>query len=274
METGGSHESAITPVSETPSISIDSIRTLSTSIAVGLLGLRRVLSSGAKLSSELHASCREKFTNAEICEFYGASELSFVAIAKSSEAIPNGSVGRAFAGVEIAIRDEQGRSLPPGQVGRIFVMSAMHFLGYTQDYGDALVKAGAWLSVGDLGYLNENGCLFLAGRSDRMIVSAGKNIYPEEVESALLEHVAVDAAAVIAVADEKRGKRLVGVIRCKPTCSVSRSALVQHGRQYLPQYKVPQIFFICENWPQTRSGKTDYAAINKAFQAGEITPLT
>ena len=235
--------------------------------------LSRVLSSGAKLNSRLRERFHQQFSDTELCEFYGASELSFVAIANSSEAIPADSVGRAFSGVTLSIRDENGQRLPPGQVGRVFVASDMTFLGYAQEHQDDLLRLDTAMSVGDLGVLDENGHLFLRGRADRMIVSSGKNVYPEEIEDVLLNHPAVKAAAVIGVTDEKRGKRLAGIIQWEAAQDISRSQLMEYCRKHLPQYKVPRLFSVCHHWYETRSGKTDFAAVQNAWQHGDVTEL-
>ena len=234
--------------------------------------LHRMLSSGAKLTGALRERVREKFHHVELCEFYGASELSFVTISKSSESIPATSVGRAFAGVELSIRNELGAKLPARSVGRVFVESEMTFLGYTRAT-DEPARFGSAISVGDLGYVDEDGCLFLQGRADRMIVSAGKNVYPEEVERVLQSHPVVQSAAVIGVADDKRGKRLVAIVQFAGKRSLCRAALISHCRASLPSYKVPRIFGICAQWRYTHSKKTDFAAIACAWNSLDIAEL-
>lgn len=228
--------------------------------------VRRVFSSGAKWPENWLAKFNRAFPNAELCEFYGASELSFISIARSSEAIPDNSVGRAFHGVDISIRTESGDVLPAGEIGIVFAASDMLFSGYAGAGERSIGKQGRSMTVGDLGYLDENGYLYLVGRRDRMIVSSGKNIYPEEVEAVLLRHRCVESAAVLALNDEKRGQRLVAFLRCAGDQPPDRSGLIAHCAESLPRYKVPTKYAVCNPWPTTRSGKTDYKALEINLQ--------
>lgn len=233
--------------------------------------VRRVFSSGAKWPPQWRAVFDKVFCHAELCEFYGASELSFVAIAKASESPPAQSVGRAFRGVTIRIKDARGNDLPAGETGQVFVESDMVFLGYA---GERCVDGvHTALTVGDRGYLDNQGFLFLRGRVDRMIVSSGKNIYPEEIEQVLLVHPGIDCAAVIGVDDDKRGQRLVAVVKGKSETRICRADLLTHCRNSLPPYKVPRVYAVCETWPLTRSGKTDNLKITEAWYNNKTSLL-
>ena len=236
--------------------------------------LRWVISSGSKWRGEDRQILRRNFPSAGFAEFYGASELSFVSVAREEESPPPGSVGRAFAGVDIRIVDEAGKSRPAGQTGEVFVRSPMVFDGYAggkQQTG--IRRAGDFLSVGDMGCLDDRGFLFLAGRRDRMIVTAGKNLFPEEIEAVLLNHPGIASAVVVPVEDAKRGARIAAVLQLQEGAAVTRSQLIACAREYLPLYKVPRLYFTVRDWPQTRSGKTDLIALKQRLADGLCEPL-
>ncbi len=229
--------------------------------------VRWVLSSGAKWFVSAEAALRRLFPNARFAEFYGASELSFVTVRKHDEACPADSVGRAFSGVRLAIRSEHGALAPAGEPGRIFVESPFLFMGYALG-STPLTRHGGEICVGDLGRLDENGFLYLVGRENRMIVTSGKNVFPEEVEQVLAAHPAVRAAAVLGVPDPQRGERLVALVSLEPGARVTRAELSRHARQRLPLPLVPRILALPRCWRWTASGKTDFAAMRQDWDAG------
>jgi len=230
--------------------------------------MRLVLSSGAKWFGADTPRLRRAFPAAEFAEFYGASELSFVTVRKDGEPVPPGSVGRPFSGVTVTIRDGSGGRVPSGGSGYVFAESPYLFSGYAcGDSGD-LLRAGEAISVGDIGYLDENGALYLTGRANRMIVSSGKNVYPEEIEAVLERHPGVETAAVLAEPDARRGERLVGLVRVRGGAPVTRSDLVAHARSRLPLYKVPRVYAGVTEWPLLPSGKTDLQALGRIWREG------
>lgn len=235
--------------------------------------VRWVLSSGAKWPTGATPRLRRLFPAARFAEFYGASELSFVTVAKDGEDVPAGSVGRAFDGVVLTVRDREGRPLPPGRAGLVFVESPFVFAGYACGDAAGLLRAGSAVSVGDIGVLDDRGFLRLVGREGRMIVTSGKNIQPEEVERILQAHPAIAAAAVLGVPDAKRGERLVALVRLRPGVATTRSALIAEARSALPLYKVPRLYGIAADWPMTRSGKTDFHALGRMWAAGQYGAL-
>src|SRR5690606_10766981 len=198
--------------------------------------------------------------------FYGASELSFVTLARGDRRVPKNSVGRAFLGVTISIRDANGKSRGRGRTGFVFVESPLVFSGYATGGGN-LMRAGEAISAGDRGYLDEKGFLFLEGRADRLIITSGRNVQAEEVEAVLMRHRQVVDAAVIGVPDSKRGTRLVAIVNLRPNARVGTASLTRHLRKVLPLYKVPTRFAKLAEWPRTRSGKTDFAKIEKLWAA-------
>lgn len=235
--------------------------------------VRWVLSSGAKWFAGAAGELRHQFPAARFAEFYGASELSFVTVARDDEPVPETSVGRAFHGVTLSVRDQGGRRLPVGRVGRVFAESPFLFSGYAAGGEGDLYRADGAMSVGDIGRMDAEGFLYLIGREKRMIVTSGKNLFPEEVEHVLERHPAIAAAAVMGVSDARRGERLVAVIALAEGARASRAALIAHARAALPLYKVPRLYYRTARWPRTPSGKTDFDALRRLWENGDCAAL-
>ncbi|MEZ0213473.1 MAG: class I adenylate-forming enzyme family protein [Xanthobacteraceae bacterium] len=223
--------------------------------------LKVLMVSGAKWGPQTRAAAARLFPNAATAEFYGASELSFVTIGHARDAVPPGSVGRAAPGVEIAIRDAAGRDVAPGQAGTIWVRSAMLFDSYACGGGEETRREGGWLTVGDHGLLDALGFLHLRGREKRMLVTAGLNVYPEEVEAVLAAAPGIAEAAVFGRPDPLRGHELVAVLRMDEATSPDEAALRAFCRRHLPAAKVPHRFIRLDEWPRTASGKPDLLAL-------------
>ncbi|MBA2673897.1 AMP-binding protein [Ramlibacter sp.] len=228
--------------------------------------VRLVLSTGSKWPPGDAGRLKRGFPQAEFCEFYGTSELGYLTLAKVSENIPALSVGRPFPGVCITVRDGKGEVLAPLQHGLVYAESPLMFMSYAYGAEGAEVRAGSAVSVGDVGYFDEDGLLYLAGRANRMVISGGRNIHPEEVEEALQAHPAVLRAAVLGVADALRGERLVALVQVR--AGTSRADVIRHGLSRLPAYKVPRQYVLVRDWPATQAGKPDFAALQRLLAAG------
>lgn len=236
-----------------------------------LTSMRWILSSGAKWPAGEREPLRRLFPRARFAEFYGASETSFMTVAKADESSPESSVGRAFSGAVVTIRDRAGRSLPAGMTGFVFVESPFLFMNYACGEASDLLRHGDAMSVGDIGFLDPEGFLHLVGRASRKIVTSGKNVYPEEIEQALERHPAVASAAVLGAPDSHRGERLIALVHLRANATVTAADLISYLRGALPLYKVPRIYACVPDWPLTRSGKTDFDRLRQAWIAGAIT---
>ena len=232
-----------------------------------LLTLRWVLSSGAKWFAAATDNLARLAPNARFAEFYGASELSFVAVRKSGQVCPETSVGWAFAKVHISVRDDKGALLAPGAVGRIFVRSPYLFTDYAT--GDELItRHQDEMSVEDMGFLDAAGFLHLVGRADRMIVTSGKNVYAEEIERALEQLPQVRAAAVFGIPDTLRGQKIVAFIVYEVDCTPLRADITRKLRSLLPFAFVPHVVARPFEWRWTASGKTDFKAMRALWDDG------
>lgn len=229
-------------------------------------GLTRIITAGAKLPSSLRARTGMTFPNADIIEYYGASELSFISLAKGSESVPPDSVGRPFSGVEISIRNDAGAKLRATQVGTVWVRSDMICTGYVGPTdGSGLRKEDEWATVGDLGHVDEKGFLFLAGREGSAITSGGYTVYPSAIENALLSHPGVADAAVIGLPHAKWGEVIAAAIVPKSGQPPTEEDLSAHCHESLEPYACPRLWLFAENLERTPSGKIKRATLADLF---------
>ena len=221
---------------------------------VELPELRLVVVGGSKLDGSLRAGLARVAPDAEVREFYGAAESSFITLTDADS--PGDSVGRAYPGVEIAVRNAEG-DLPEGAQGEVWVRSPYLFTGYAgEDPGGAVWRDG-WLSVGEIGYLS-GGHLYLAGRRGRMVTVADQNVFPEAIEALLMAQAGVMQAAVLPRADPARGTVLVAVLRGDRT---QEAVILRAMRVELGPLKAPKAVIWVQDWPLLASGKTDLVAL-------------
>jgi acyl-CoA synthetase (AMP-forming)/AMP-acid ligase II len=166
------------------------------------------------------------------------------------------SVGRAIPGTELQIRDPGGQILPPGENGEIWIKSTTIMKGYWKlPEATAEVLVDGWYRTGDGGRLDEEGFLYMGDRIRDMIVSGGENIYPSEVENALIEHPGVADVAVIGVPHEKWGEAAKGFVVLAEGMEASPEDLISFLRDRLAGYKIPRIYKFIRELPRTASGK-------------------
>ena len=221
-----------------------------------LEAVRHVLSSGAKWQDQDRKRLARLFPNAQLIEFYGASETSFITVSHGDEAVPPGSVGRPPPEVGVAIGDPDA-PLSAGTPGPIWVKSGLLFSGYLCGNDPETRWNGGWLTFGDEGYFDGRGYLFLPGRTNRMIVTSGLNVYPEEIEAVLMAHPAVAGAVAAGLDDPVRGMRLEAAVQLQKPIENARDVLLAHCRQGLAVAKLPRRIHIFEQLPQTAGGKLD-----------------
>jgi acyl-CoA synthetase (AMP-forming)/AMP-acid ligase II len=167
-----------------------------------------------------------------------------------------GSVGRALPDVEIRILDEQGQEQPPNCVGEVVIRSDRLMRGYYgQDDATQETLQDGWLHTRDLGWQDEAGYLFLAGRKSDMIIRGGENVAPEEVELVLELHPSVEEAVVFGLPDDEWGERVAAMVVPRPSQQVSPAALVEFCRQRLASFKTPDTVFIGLEVPRNTLGK-------------------
>jgi fatty-acyl-CoA synthase len=215
--------------------------------------LEVLAASGSALPGELALRWMNAFGD-NLYNFYGSTEVAQASIAMPDElrAAP-GTAGRPPRGVVVKIIDPEGRDVPAGQTGRIFVGNEAQFDGYTGGGGKEIV--GGLMSSGDVGYFDQNGLLFVTGRDDEMIISGGENVFPNEVEDLLADHDQVADAAVIGVPDEQFGQRLLGFVVRRPGAITTEDDLKTYVKEHLARYKVPREIRFIDELPRNPTGK-------------------
>jgi acyl-CoA synthetase (AMP-forming)/AMP-acid ligase II len=215
--------------------------------------LRVTALSGSALPGELAIEWMNRFGDT-IYNLYGSTEVAWATIATPEDlrAAP-GTAGKPPRGTVVKILDEEGREVPEGETGRIFVGNEMAFEGYTG--GGDKERIEGLLSSGDVGHFDEAGRLFIDGRDDEMIVSGGENVFPREVEDVLAGHDAVAEAAVIGVPDEEFGQRLKAFVVTVDSEELSEDEVKSYVKANLARFKVPREVVFVEELPRNPSGK-------------------
>lgn len=228
-------------------------------------GLRHLIISGAKWPEATREQLRAQFPQADLTEFYGTSEMSFIALHNDHHRAPPGSVGQPVPGVSVRIGADIDHPVPAGERGRIWVKSPLLFDDYECGGGDEIRRDRGWLSVGDHGYVDADGHLYLVGREKRMLVSSGQNLYPEEVEAWLCKHPGVQQAALFGLPDPLRGQKIVAAIQPEYP-DLQPEPIRHHCAERFPLAQVPKAWVMIDDWPLTPSGKTDLVALQRLVQ--------
>jgi acyl-CoA synthetase (AMP-forming)/AMP-acid ligase II len=164
------------------------------------------------------------------------------------------SIGRPLPDVEVRIVDEDGKALPAGEVGEIHVRTPRAMKGYA-GAKDSPFTADGWLPTRDLGWMDEDGYLYVAGRKDDMIIRGGENIAPAEIEAVLVSHPAVEEAAVVGVPDDEWGQRVAAFVALRPGAKATEEELGEFCRQRLASFKKPEVFRFLPELPKNPMGK-------------------
>jgi fatty-acyl-CoA synthase len=215
--------------------------------------LRCVNASGSALPGELAIKFMNEFGDI-LYNLYGSTEVAWATIADPADlrAAP-GTAGRPPRGTTVKILDERHRELPPGESGEIFVGSELLFEGYTG--GADKPRFGALMSTGDMGHFDSDGCLFIDGREDDMIVSGGENVYPGEVEEVLEGMPGVRETAVVGTEDEQWGQRLRAFVAPQNGAALTEEAVREYVKRNLAGYKVPRDVVFVDELPRNATGK-------------------
>lgn len=212
-----------------------------------------VAASGSALPGDLGTHWMDQFGDT-LYNIYGSTEVAYATIASPQDLREApGTAGKPPWATVVKIFDEDGKEVPQGESGRIFVGNSLLFEGYTggghKDMIDGL------MSTGDVGRFDEKGHLLVEGRDDEMIVSGGENVFPKEVEDCLTRHDAVVEAAAIGVDDEDFGKRLKAYVVLNDPDAVDEDSLKAHVKQNLARYKVPREIVFLAELPRNATGK-------------------
>jgi fatty-acyl-CoA synthase len=184
------------------------------------------------------------------------------------------TVGRPLPHIEVKIVDPKTReTLGLDEVGEVAVRSPLVMDGYfNQPEATAqAIDAEGFLYTGDLGRMDGEGILRLHGRARELIIRGGENVYPTEVEDALLEHPAVDAVAVVGVDDEKWGQQVAGVVKLRSGYDAAVADLEAFAARRISHFKVPRLWTFVDAFPMTASGKIKKTDLPKLFEAAPVS---
>jgi long-chain acyl-CoA synthetase len=202
-------------------------------------------------------------------EAYSSTETAMCATALTPADVRDrpGSCGRVVAGLSFSIRDEQGNELPRGERGLVCCPNQRGvFPGYYKDPElSKEVLKDDWLSVGDIGYMDDEGFLYIVDRARDMIISGGVNIYSAEVENVLHGHPAVQDVGIFGVPDEEWGERVHAAVQLKEGASLTLEDMQEFCRLSLAGYKVPRELSIHADFPRDAAGKLTKRVLREQF---------
>ncbi len=236
-----------------------------------LKGWRYCNFGGAPMPTALAERMMEALPHLESVEQYGQSETGNLTVRPPRFARSKmGSAGRAFRDVDIAILNAEDRPLPPGEIGELVTRGTHRMLGYYKDRkatADAITADG-WIRTGDVGYLDEDGFLFLVDRSRDMIVSGGENIYPSEIEDALCQHPAVNECAVFGIPDDRWGEVPAAHVVLEAGVESREETLIAFVADRIARHKRPRQIRFVDTMPKTPVGKIQKNLIRAPYWQG------
>ncbi|HEV1998597.1 MAG TPA: AMP-binding protein, partial [Candidatus Dormibacteraeota bacterium] len=233
-----------------------------------LSSLRFFACGAAPLAADVIHELERRVPNCEVREGYGLTESSAIISSTRPGRRRLGSVGEPVPGCEVRILNNDDRDVAVGELGEICARSGTIMQGYWKapELTAATVRDG-WLHTGDIGHLDADGFLYIVDRIKDLIIRNGFNVYPRDVEDALLEHPAVQLAAVVGRPDPATGEEVVAFVSLNPGAEVTPAELVEYARQKLGAYKYPREVRIMDAVPLTPVGKVDRKAIRARLKA-------
>lgn len=236
--------------------------------------LEMIMCGGAPLSEETVRRAQQAFPHTRVVQVFGLTEgggtVSFVPPQHLKRKV--GSAGKASLHNELRIMGEDGLGCQAGTVGEILVRGPAMTTGYWDDpVATAEAIQDGWLRTGDLGYLDDEGFLYISGRRKELIISGGMNIFPSEVEDALRAHPAVRDVAVVGVPHARWGETVCAVVELVPGRSVDQDELIAFSRQRLASYKKPTLVRFTSALPRTLSGKVRKVELRNMVIGSDLT---
>ena len=215
--------------------------------------LKITASSGSALAGDLATHFMDTFTDS-VYNFYGATETGWVTIAnpKDLRDAP-GTAGRVPWHTHVKVLDDNGHEVPQGETGVIYVGNSMMFGGYTdgrtKDFREGLMHSG------DVGHFDTEGRLFVSGRDDDMVISGGENVFPRELEDALIEHPAVQDVVVTGIPDPQWGQCLAAYVVVREGQTLTEAEVIEYAKQHVARFAVPRAVQFLDELPRNPTGK-------------------
>ncbi len=233
--------------------------------------IRAFISGAAALQPKTLDAMAKKFKGATLLEGYGLSEASPAVCMNTFKKQKVGSVGTALYSYEMKIVDEDMNELPRGGIGDIIVKGdnvMQGYLGRPEATEETVIKG--WLLTGDLGYMDDEGFLFIVDRKKDLIISKGINIYPREIEEVIDTYEGVGTSAVIGIMDEKSGEvPIVYIELSEESDTVDQTGLKKYMREHLANYKIPKQIHIIDELPKNATGKVLKRVLKEQLKKNE-----
>jgi long-chain acyl-CoA synthetase len=224
-----------------------------------LSSLQDIVSGASALSPDTAEAFERRVPSVKIRQGYGLTETSASCTVMPIGEKRAGSVGKVIPGFDVRIVNaETGQSVGPGEVGEILIKGPGVMLGYwrSEEATTDAIRDG-WFLTGDLGRMDEDGFLYIVDRKKDLIIRGGFNVYPRDVEDALVEHPAVAMAGVVGKADEVRGEEVVAFVQLVPAAEVTPEELIEFSKTKLGRYKYPREVRVVDSVPLTSVLKID-----------------
>jgi long-chain acyl-CoA synthetase len=230
--------------------------------------LKLVVHAAAPCPVPLKRAFMDYVGSDKVWEYYGASEGGGTVISPQEWLQKPGSVGKPFPGHRFLVLDDDGRELPPGEVGTLWVAPAGTSFEYHNDPEKTAAQyKGEFFTVGDAAYLDEDGYLFLADRKSDMVISGGVNIYPREIEECLLTHPEIVDCAVLGVPDDEWGEVLLAIVQPRDEGALVDDEVVAWVRDHLADFKRPRLVEFVAELPRDPNGKVRKPRLREAYLA-------
>lgn len=232
-----------------------------------LRSLRVAIVGAAPLLTKTKEEILKYFSSAQLYEFYAASELGMVTTLKPEDQIRKiRCCGKPFPGVEIKLLDSEGKEVPVGEVGELYMKGFNIFDEYYKNpEATKASRIGNWVTVGDMARMDEERYYYIVDRKKDMVISGGVNIYPIEIDEVIQKHPKVLEVAVVGVPDEVWGESLKAVVVLKEGQMATAEEIIKFCEGKLSKYKIPRSVEFVSSLPKTPSGKIQKSVIRAQY---------
>ena len=218
--------------------------------------LKTIISNAAPITERIKRMSIEYFGEGKLYECYGSTEAGIMSnLPPLDQLKKQNCAGLPFPLTELAILDQNGVQVEPGNLGEVFSRSPFHFNGYWKRESETKkIRRGEWLTSGDLGRFDEEGYLYIEGRSKDMILSGGVNVYPAEIEKVLEQHREVHEAVIIGKRDDHWGEQVIAFVVGNES-NLTAHELENYCKERLANFKIPKSFHFIDSLPRNPTGK-------------------